>query len=146
VTNPDLLVGAWSLEQFAIHIEGRPPIFPFGADAIGSLVYARSGAMSAVLSKKARPPLGVSRLENASRADPVLRAAAFDSYLSYAGRWRLEGDTMVHTVTMASAPDNIGQDNVRSVSLDGDVLTLSYEIAPPSKNTRHYTLIWRRDA
>lgn len=142
--SPEALWGAWALERFSVHVDGRPPIFPFGEGATGMLVYAPSGHMSAVLSRRERALLDVSRLETAGRAGAAERAGAFDSYLSYAGEWHIEGDEVVHRVTLALVPDAVGAENRRRAVLDGDQLLLSYEITPPSGNIRRYRLSWQR--
>ena len=162
------LVGAWELDTFRIFFsDGRPPIFPFGKDAQGLLVYTDSGRMSAILSKRDRAPLNAERMENAARAPSQEKAAAFDSYLSYSGRYYVEQHELpdwegtfpdpekeernhmtrrgyvVHTVELSSVPNTIGNEHVRSVSLTGDQLVLTYNITPQSGVTRHYELTWR---
>lgn len=144
VIEPTDIVGTWLLKHFAISIEGRAPLFPFGEDAEGMILYGATGHMSAVLSRRSRPPLGASRLETSSRTSPSRRAEAFDSYLSYAGRWRIEGNAVIHTVTMAMVPELVGQEMVRTASLHGGMLHLTYTIVPPSNNARNYELIWAR--
>ena len=144
--DPTSLHGSWRLERFVItYDDGRPELHPFGEDATGLLTYTPDGWMSAILSRAGRPSLGVGGLETTGRADAASKAAAFDSYLSYAGRWAVEGDAVVHRVTLALAPDAVGLDNVREAALDGDRLTLTYQRTPRSGVTRHYNLIWRRN-
>ena len=48
--------------------------------------------------------------------------------MSYAGRYRLEGDEIIHIVEMALTPDVVGLEQRRTIQLDGDTLTLSYTI------------------
>ena len=138
------IVGAWALRRFSIQTDGRPELFPFGEDAQGMLTYTESGHMSAILSRRGRPLLGVGRLENAGRATEKQRAEAFSSYLSYAGTWRVEDDRVVHTVTLSLSPDAVGKENIRHARLHRDQLTLSYEIVPLSGRRRAYTLCWER--
>ena len=161
------LVGAWSLETFRIFFtDEREPIFPFGKDAQGLLIYTDSGCMSAILSRKDREPLNASRLENAAKAPSQQKAAAFDSYLSYSGTFYVEHNELpdweganpdpdrehnhmirrgqvVHVVELASVPNTIGNKHVRHVTLTGDQLVLRYDITPKSGITRHYELTWR---
>lgn len=138
------IVGAWALRRFSIQTDGRPEIFPFGEDAQGMLTYTESGHMSAILSRRGRPPLGVGRLENAGRAAERQRAEAFNSYLSYAGTWRVEEDRVVHVVTLSLTPDAVGTENIRRARLHSGQLTLSYEIVPLSGRRRIYKLCWER--
>lgn len=142
---PEDLWGAWELVEFEIAFsDGRPSIWPFGTDAIGMITYTPSGHMSAVLSHTSRIGLGVDRLENTRRASSDFKVMAFDSYLSYAGRFSLEGDDVIHHVDFALSPDLVGQDNRRHATLEGDLLHLRYDITPKSGVIRHYHLTWKR--
>lgn len=142
---PAELFGSWALARFEITFsDGRPPLHPFGANARGLLVYSPDGHMSAVLSRSDRPPLGASRLETSDAASAAAKVAAFDSYLSYAGTWRVEGDTVVHCVSLAQTPELVGVENRRRATLEGDILTLGYALTARSGVVRHYTLTWER--
>jgi hypothetical protein len=143
--DPARLVGTWRLDRFEISFsDGRPPLHPFGEDAEGMLMYGRDGHMSAVLSRAGRAPLGASRLETSGAAPMQAKSAAFDSYLSYAGTWRMEGASVVHAVHLAQTPELVGIENRRKATLEGDTLTLSYDIRARSQVVRHYTLVWSR--
>jgi len=142
---PDQLHGSWLLERFVIRFaDGRPPVHPFGEDARGLLMYTPDGHMSAILSRAGRPLLDASRLETSAKAPAEEKAGAFDSYLSYGGRWSIDGDEVVHTVEYALTPNLVGRDNRRRAALDGDRVVLSYDVPARSGVTRHYSLTWRR--
>jgi len=143
--SPEDLHGAWHLRRFVITFDdGRAALHPLGADARGLLIYSPDGWMSAVLSRGDRGPLGVARLERSAAAPPEAKARAFDSYLSYAGTWRLDGEQVVHQVTLAQTPELVGQENRRVARLDGDGLTLSYRLVARSGVGRTYALSWSR--
>lgn len=137
------LVGAWRLERIAVERPGWSPVEPFGADAQGLVIYAADGWMSAVLSAGVRAPLGAEGLEASSDADVASKAAAFDSYLSYAGRWRLEGDEVAHTVELALVPEVVGQTLRRRVRRTPTGIELSYA-APTRRGEATWRLTWRR--
>lgn len=99
----------------------------------------------ASLSRAERPALGVGRLESRARASDTDKAAAFDSYVSYGGRWRIDGDHVTHRVEHSLLPDQVGRENTRRVQLAGDALTLSYDVQPSAGPVRRYELIWDRD-
>ena len=144
--SPEDLHGAWHLRQFTIAFDdGRPAIHPFGEAARGLLIYSPDGWMSATLSRTDRAALGVGRLERSGAAPQAAKAAAFDSALSYAGTWRLDGEHVVHRVTMAQTPDLVGEENRRRARLTRDGLTLSYRLTARSGVARTYTLVWSRD-
>lgn len=139
------LTGTWLLDSFVIsHADGRPEVYPFGLEPFGLLVYDPVGYMSATLSKSDREGLGVRRFEVASESTDAKKAAAFDSYLSYVGTWRLHDGVVTHRVLASLVPDTIGTELVRRATLDGGRLVLSYDVEARSGITRHYTLSWRR--
>lgn len=142
--SPEALLGSWVLVDFTVSVDdGRPPLQPLGADARGLVVYSPDGWMSAVLSRGDREAVSDS-LEEAARADAATKAAAFDTYLSYAGRWHLEGDVVHHTLALALVPGMVGRTLRRRVQLDGDRMTLAYPRPTRSGAVATYTLTWRR--
>lgn len=139
------LYGVWYLVDFLIQFsDGREPFVPFDGSPRGQLIYDPSGYMSAVLFSADRESLDVDRLENAHKARVEEKAAAFDSYLSYGGTYRIEGDEVVHLVEHSLLPNTVGLEQRRNLAFDGDLLVLSYDITPASGVTRRYELTWRR--
>ncbi len=144
---PGDLVGAWELSTFEItYSDGREPTYPFGRDARGQLIYTADGRMSAVLSRAERESFDVGRLETYARAGDAAKVAAFDSYLSYCGRWELDDRMVRHHVELAMVPNIVGMEQVREVVVSDDALTLSYSIEARSGVTRFYELVWKRVA
>ncbi|MFN3197478.1 MAG: lipocalin-like domain-containing protein [Bradymonadia bacterium] len=142
--SPDDLVGAWSLVDFTLDFsDDRPQVQPFGASPQGRIVYAASGHMSAVLSRSDRAPFSQGGLERGGHATTAQKAQAFDGYLSYAGRWHLEGDEVVHMVQLALNPDAVGQHLRRHAGFEDETLVLTYDLTARSGVTRHYRLTWR---
>ena len=136
------LVGTWRLEEWAFSLEGEPPRHPFGADAVGLLIYTADGRMSATLMRRDRPPLGTRTLAAAPEA---ARAEAAAGYLAYAGRYRVEGAEVVHTVEVSLLPDWIGQEQRRGLRLEGARLTLTTAPEPTSSGRRGQNrLAWIR--
>jgi hypothetical protein len=134
-------VGAWSLVDWRIEYSDGGITRPFGAAAHGYIVYAANGIMVANIAKGARDPFG---MPNARNADADQKVGAFDSYFAYAGPWRIEGDEVVHAVTMSQFPDMTGTEQRRLAVFDGKGgLTLSAR--EPMKNgaSRHHILQWR---
>ncbi len=137
------LLGTWALHEFFVRSsDGRPPMQPFKR---GLLMYAPDGWMSAILSSAERPALGTGGFEHATRSSDVDKARAFDSYLSYAGRYRIEGDEIVHRVEHSLVPDVIGTELRRHfVFTDAGLLQLHYERANRPGLRVDYELIWQR--
>ncbi len=142
VTNEDL-VGTWSLVTWDItYADKRPITYPWGADAHGMLIYAADHHVMVVVCSAGRPRLST---ESVREAPVEQKVAAFETYFSYAGTWELRGDDICHRVSYALNPNFIGTDQIRSIALDGDRLTLA--ATDTSKSVaRHHRLVWRRDA
>lgn len=135
-------VGAWSLVDWRIEYSDGGVTRPFGAAAHGYIVYSANGIMIANIAHGERDSFD---LANARNADPTQKTAAFDSYFAYAGPWRIEGEEVVHAVTMSLFPDMTGTEQHRLAVFDGKGgLTLSAH--EPLKNgaSRHHILQWQR--
>ena len=104
------ILGTWHLESF--DVDTGDGLAPWGQNMRGILIYADSGYMSVSISKDQAAP-------SDNEAEDIL-----DSLLFYAGLYRIEGDTIIHSVTIASAPDRVGHDQRRRIHLRDDALTL----------------------
>jgi hypothetical protein len=137
------ILGAWELVAWRIdYDDGRPASYPFGEDASGLLLYTADGYMSAGISRAGRPGFGGGSVRH---ADAQARARAFSSHFHYHGRFGIEGDTIVHTVTGALNPDFVGTRQVRRARLEGGELELSAEdLLPGTTVRRRHVLRWRR--
>jgi len=141
---PKQLHGSWILDSFAIRFaDGRPDYHPFGKNAMGQLLYTPDGRMSAILARANRPRIQATSLETTAKAPPDDKAAAFDSYMSYAGTWVIEGDEVVHTVEYALSPNLVGRQNRRRITIEGDKVLLTYDLILSGGN-RSYVLTWKR--
>lgn len=138
---PEDFVGAWQLIDWRIEYSDGGVTRPFGEGAHGYIIYSADGTMTASIAKPARPPFG---LLNARNANAEQKAAAFDSYFHYAGPWRIEGEEVVHAVTMSLNPDMTGTDQRRLAVFNGlGELTLSAHEALKDGTERHHILQWK---
>ena len=66
--------------------------------------------------------------------------------MAYSGRYRVEGDDVVHTVEMSLYPDWNGTEQRRHVRLDDARLrlTLSTDPTPAGEATQRHRLDWER--
>lgn len=141
----DRLVGSWQLVRWTIEYpDGRAPTLPFGADALGLIVYAADGWMTATMCRRQRAGLSS---PTAARASVESKAQAFDEYLSYGGRWHLEGDAVVHEVLVSMNPSLIGlpQRRVARLGADGMQLDLLADETDPDRGrARRHRISWVR--
>ena len=134
-------LGAWHLVDWRIEYPDGGVTRPFGEAPRGYILYADDGTMSASIARAARAPFG---LANARNASAEAKAAAFDSYFHYAGPWRIEGEEVVHQVTMSLNPDMTGTEQRRLARFDGaGGLVLSAHEGSGAK-ARHHILAWQR--
>ena len=145
-SNP--LVGSWLLARWEVtYGDGRPASKPFGPNATGLIVYAPDFWMNASM---AQPPREKLTSESAKTAPAAERLAAFGSFFSYGGRYRLvreDGiDYVIHSVTQSLNPNLVGTEQKRRMSFDaGGTLTLAADdTVPGSTVARHHRLIWER--
>ena len=143
-----VLLGTWELVSFVVKADdGRPERHPFGRGARGRIVYTADGHMMAVLSAAPGGRSGSSTLETSHHASDAEKAAAYDRYLSYSGRWRIEGERIHHDVDLALVPGLVGQTWTRWAVYAPEPqpqLTLSYERRSRRGTVHRFVLTWRR--
>lgn len=135
-------IGAWALVSWELRrADGGEPYYPLGKDAKGLLIYSADGHMSVVLSKSDRAPFETDFLLEGTPAEKV---AAMESYMSYAGRYEVRKDMVVHHVEYSLFPNWIGTAQERFYKFEQDGLTLS--AAPFVKDGVEQTalIVWKK--
>lgn len=134
--NPQSLLGAWRLVSWSlVYDDGRPPEHPLGEAAEGIIQYTPDGHVSATLMRGGR--------ERQAPLDDAARARAYSESFAYAGRYRLEGSTVFHSIEVATNPALIGITSTRHIRFEGDTLVLSGpDFAADSPRTQR--IVWRR--
>ena len=132
------LVGTWSLKNFELHVPDGKIVFPYGEDVDGLLMYDLTGHMSAVFGSAKVPVSTETDLEKAG-ANPN-----YDTFMSYCGPYEIQGDRVVHRVTMSSMESWTGTIQERIFEITDDILTLEtmpLEVGEASPIGR---LVWHR--
>ena len=75
---------------------------------------------------------------------PEEKVAAAETYISYSGRYDLDGDKIKHHVEVCLFPNWVGKDQVRIFDLRGDTLALRTIPDPRDEQGRQGYLIWKR--
>lgn len=135
------LVGAWELVRWDIVYDGGTRTQPFGDSARGLLLYTPDGCMSATIMAARRQPLST---PNPRSAPDTERAAAFDGFFSYAGRFRVLAGEVRHEVLVALNPAQVGTLQTRHVRLVGRRLELTADEPLPDARSRRHVIEWRR--
>lgn len=135
------LVGMWRLEEaYIVDSEDRRIRPAFGGRPAGYIAYMPDGMMMTVIADADQPALSGDRL-----AAPIEeRAAAFSASSAYAGRYRVEGNRVIHTVEVATYPNWVGTEVVREVELQGDRVIYRTEPQPLEGISAVIRLIWAR--
>ena len=118
---PDQLIGSWRLQRWVITDDAGSTTEPMGSNPWGLIIYAADGYMSAMLAMPGRTPFAGNDPLGGSHEEAH---RAMSTCHSYCGRWRIEGETVVHTVEMALWPNMVGTRQVRYYRLDGDRVIL----------------------
>lgn len=136
------VLGSWLLTEWRIdYVDGRASSWPFGKDAVGLLVYSADGWMSATMSRRERTKLTAT---SAVQADDASKARAFQEYLSYSGRWSLQGSRIAHDVQMSLNPVLVGTRQWRDAQLDAGTLVLGATEPLSGGAVRQHQILWRR--
>ncbi len=130
----DDLVGVWTLEATYTEDEDGNRTPALGDDPQGRIMYTADGYMTAMTGRGDRqlPATGASDAE---------KAAAFDSYMNYAGRWLLRDNVVTHQIEYATNPNWVGTTRERTIDHQGDRMVFSGLAAD---GVTRGIMIWRR--
>lgn len=132
------LLGAWRLASSDWEGDAGKVDSPLGDDAVGQLIYDRSGAVSAQLMRRNQPRFAHDDWRLATAAE---RAAAWIGYFCYFGTYALDetAATVTHHIEGSWFPNLVGTDQLRRFSFDRDRLSLTAE-TPWGR----VTLVWEK--
>jgi Lipocalin-like domain len=130
------LMGTWKLVSAEREDVGSGARSAYlGEDPSGYLHYLPDGRMMAIITRGGRKaPAG--RVANAAEAEALIR-----SMVAYGGTYRCEGDKVIHDCDISWNQSFTGTQQVRTMTFDGDRLTLS---PPPSPDPTDGTMSVRR--
>lgn len=136
------LVGTWklvSIKQSTDTGEDRVTDM-FGPNPIGFLTYTDDGRVSVIIAKGGRKPIPYFPVPSAEEI-----AKAYSTFIAYAGSYTFSGDKVIHHIEAASHQNIVNTDQVRSVKLQGDRLTLRWGPHMDGRVAIAYTdYVWER--
>jgi hypothetical protein len=137
----DDIVGRWNIVSwFQLYDDGRRQA-PLGENLDGFIRYTPDGDMVCMIANSDLPDFVSGGQWNASVAE---RAKAYSSMLAYAGKWRIEGDGIVHAVEQSLFPNWKGGDQRRQLRLEGEVLFIEARLEAGTAEARTAQLKWQR--
>lgn len=138
---PADIIGRWNIVSWLqLYDDGRRQA-PLGENLEGFIRYCEDGDMVCMIANAGQPQFTSGGQWNASEAE---RARAYSSMLAYAGKWRIEGNTVVHVVEQSLFPNWKGGDQRREVRLDGDTLFIEAKLEQGTPEARTAQLKWQR--
>ena len=138
----DPLTGTWKLVSVSgTTSAGERSETPYGSSPAGLLTYTADGRVTAMISYGERKLLSI----GAGGLAPVEEQAnAFQTFLAYAGRYKLDGDKVIHYVEISSIQNYVGKELVRSVKFEGDRITLTTPSTRVNGKIQALELVWER--
>jgi len=113
------LIGTWKLVSFKETNEKGEVRDAYGPNPVGFLTYTADGRVSVIMADSRRKPLSI------PPPFPIEeRAEAFSTFGAYAGRYTFADGEVIHHIEVAWAQNLVNTEQVRSVMLQGDRLTL----------------------
>lgn len=140
---PEQILGRWDIVSWLQHYDDGRRQAPLGETLEGFIRYVPDGDMICMIANARRASFTSGSQWNASDAD---KAGAYGTMLAYAGRWRIEGETVVHEVALSLFPNWKGGEQRRQVRLDGDTLFIEARLEDGTPEARTAQLKWRRAA
>ena len=137
------IIGTWRL----ISMKSRDTITgiesnTWGENPLGFITYTAGGRMSAILTNANR---SISA-DSAGSASTEEQAMLFRNSFSYAGRYTLTNNGVIHHVDIAADPTWMAKDQIRFTRIEGTKLIIS---SPPiksvtSQNPIEFSVVWER--
>lgn len=132
--------GRWDILSWEqLYDDGRV-IHPMGTELEGFIEYSAHG-MFCVVAKAGREPFSSGGQWSADSAE---QAAAYASYLTYAGDYEVQDNVILHHVQFSLFPNWVGGTQRRVAILQGNELALTARLEEGTREARTARLTWRR--
>jgi len=120
------IIGSWKLNNFELkNLTLKKNNFPYGKNPIGILIFSENGFMSVSIMTDNRTDFEIESLRMSSSEEKI---SALETYLSYAGKWKLENDKIYFEVLTSLLPNWKNKEHYRTFQLTDEVLSLQTPI------------------
>jgi hypothetical protein len=133
------LVGAWRLVSVETRDENGELVRR--GERTGYLLYSPDGYMSVAFMKEGRPKFKSGDIRGGSAEEKI---AAVNGYVSYAGRYTVQENTVVHHIDVSLFPNWVGVSQERMFSFEGSRLTLSTPLMLVGGRQLSTHLVWEK--
>jgi len=107
----------------------------------GYLIYSPGGYMSVSFMKEGRPVFESGDIRGGTAEEKI---TAITGYVSYAGRYTVEGGSVVHHIEVSLFPNWVGESQERAYRLEDSRLTLSTPLMLVGGRRLSTHLVWER--
>ncbi len=115
------IIGSWKLNNFELkNLTVKKSIFPYGKNPVGILIFSNDGFMSVSIMTDNRTDFEIESLQMASSEEKI---SAIETYLSYAGKWKLENDKIYVEVVTSLLPNWKNKEHYRTFQLTDEALS-----------------------
>ena len=114
-------IGVWRLRSFEFTDVAGDAFHPLGTTPAGGVVFTQDRHASFAFMASKRAGFAADDLFVGSLVE---KAAAFESYVSFGGRYEIRADAIIVRVEYSLFPNWVGRDQIRHFELNGDRLTL----------------------
>lgn len=136
----DRIIGTWKLKEIFYKNQKDNKINYFGPNPKGILMYDSFGYMNAQLGY-----LGRNHLKNQDPEDDKIKIAAYDSYMSYYGKYyETEPGTIIHKIEGCSNPSWEGTEETRYVIVDEEILYITTPQLKIDETITKLEVYWER--
>jgi len=133
------LHGAWRLVSVETRDENGELVRR--GERTGYLIYSPDGYMSVSFMKEGRPKFKSGDIRGGSAEEKI---AAVNGYVSYAGRYTVQENTVVHHIEVSLFPNWVGVSQERMFMFKGSRLTLSTPLMLVGGRQLSTHLVWER--
>lgn len=139
--NKNALPGTWKLRSYVVTTATGERSTPYGESPTGYLSYSADGRMQVIgLANNRKLPVD---------GGPPMNewATLYDTMFAYAGTFSVQDDEVIHHVDVSWNEAWTGTDQIRTVEMNGNVLTLTALLRDPASGMEsHYAVAWERVA
>mgnify|MGYP000972769283 CR=1 FL=1 len=142
MVNTSDILGRWDIVSWLqLYDDGRRRA-PFGQHLEGFIRYLPDGDMICMIVKADRPNFTTGGQWD---ADDGEKAAAYNSMLAYSGRFRVDGEFVIHEVKTSLFPNWKDGEQRRQVRIEGgELLYIEARLEHGTPEARTAQLLWRR--
>lgn len=135
------LVGTYKLASWENRHASGDVTYPLGSDAVGYISYSNEGFVFVHIMARHRHLHSSGDLFGGEPGE-IMDSAT--SHVSYCGTYQVDGDEVMHTVTVASFPNWIGSAQRRKFEFKDGKLLLSAEGLEVGSESVDAYLVWKR--